>query len=245
MNLNTVIIDDEPIALEKLKFYAEKISFLNLVGIYSSAIDAVNAINSGDVDLLFTDISMPDFNGIELIKSLEKPPMVVFTTAHSQYALEGYKLSAIDYLLKPFSFGDFSRAANKALRQHSLTNEKSPAHAGSIPSDESIFIKTDYRYVRVDFKDIKYIKGYGEYLQIYLDSSSTPLVTLSSFSAILRKLPGCFIQVHRSYIVNMNHVGQIDRNRLQIDSDNSIPVSEGFRPAFNKYLSSHSLGKTN
>lgn len=243
--LNTIIIDDEPMALEKMKFYVEKISFLNLAGVFSSAIDATEALNSGDIDLVITDINMPDFNGIELIKSLETTPMVIFTTAHSQYAVESYKLSAIDYLLKPFSFGDFSRATHKALRFHTSINEKHQTAEDNPIPDQSIFIKTDYKYVRVDFNDIQYIKGYGEYLQIFLLSSTSPLVTLSSFSAIKKRLPGFFIQVHRSYIVNMNHVAQIDRNRLHIVPDNYIPVSDGFKPAFQKYLSSHSIGRIN
>lgn len=240
MKLRTLIIDDEPIALEKLATYVTKEPSLELAARCQSAFQAMEFLASGhDVDLIITDINMPDLDGLEFIKALPEPPAVIFITAHPQYAVDSYKVSAVDYLLKPYSFADFHRAVSKAqghLRARTADRGAEPA------TDGSIFIKTDYRYVRVSTADIRYVKGYGEYLQIFVDGAAAPLLTLSSFSAIRERLPGCFLQVHRSYIVNMNHVRQIERNRIIMDPDCIIPVGESYRPAFLQYLSSHTIG---
>ncbi len=235
MKIKTLIIDDEPIALEKLRNYTEKVPFLQLEGVASDGVEAMKILSSTDIDLIFTDINMPDLNGMEMIQALPAPPLVVFITAYSDYAVESYRLSAVDYLLKPYSFSDFQRAANKALQRISLKaasapGEKDHKHSGSL------FIKIDYRHVRVDMRSIKYIKGYGEYLQIFTDSESTPLVTLSSFNAIKERLTDNFIQVHRSYIVNMDKIKEVVRGRVIIDNDTYIPVGDSYRLSLQNYL---------
>lgn len=246
MKLNTLIIDDEPIALEKLRNYVDKVSFLHLVGTCRNGLEAAALMASEDVDVIFTDINMPDMSGLDFVASLVGNPLVVFITAYSNYAVDSYKLSAVDYLLKPYGFADFQKAANKVLEQYSLRHpvKEHPAvdsDAGS-GGTTSLFVKVDYRYVRVSLAEIRYIKGYGEYLQIYLDGNATPLLTLSSFGAIREKLNDNFLQVHRSYIVNMDKVESINKGRIQMDADTVIPVGDSYKDAFQNYIMGRSVG---
>lgn len=247
MKLNTLIIDDEPIALEKLKNYVDKVSFLHLAGTCRNGLEASALMASDNIDVIFTDISMPDMSGLDFVASLVGNPLVVFITAYPNYAVESYKLSAVDYLLKPYGFADFQKAANKVLEQYSLRHpvKELPAmdpDAGPSVGATSIFVKVDYRYVRVSLAEIRYIKGYGEYLQIYLDGSATPLLTLSSFGAIREKLNDNFLQVHRSYIVNMDKVESINKGRIQMDADTVIPVGDSYKETFQKYILGRSVG---
>ncbi|WP_286528856.1 LytTR family DNA-binding domain-containing protein [Duncaniella freteri] len=242
MLLKTLIIDDEPIALEKLRSYVGKVPTLELVGACGNGFEAIDFLSQVDVDLIITDINMPDLNGLDFIKTLSKPPMVIFTTAYSQYAVDSYKVSAIDYLLKPYGFVDFNKAVNKAIEVYSSRCHQH-MESVSVDTSDSIFIKVDYRYVRVALADIRFIKGYGEYLQIYISGKTSPLVTLSSFASIRGLLTDDFLQVHRSYIVNMNQVEQIERNRVVMDHDNFIPVGDSYKTMFQEYLMSHSVGK--
>jgi len=232
MKLRTLIIDDEPIALEKLQSYAGKTPMLALSGACSNGIDAVKFLMENEVDLIITDINMPDLNGMDMIKSMSHPPMVIFTTAYDQYAVDSYKLSAVDYLLKPYGYADFLQAVNKAV-----------SRVGPQKDDTSIFVKVDYRYIRVPLERIRYIKGYGEYLQIYISESDSPLLTLSSFAAVMNHLSDNFLQVHRSYIVNMDAVEVIERNRIFMDNATIIPVGDSFKSSFQNYINSHSVGK--
>lgn len=240
MKLKTLIIDDEPIALEKLRSYVDKTPFLELASACSSGFEAIEYLATTDIDLVITDINMPDLNGMDFIKSLSDPPMVIFTTAYDHYAVDSYRVSAVDYLLKPYSYVDFSRAAQKALDTHIYKNTGTQSDS---PSD-SIFIKVDYRYIRVNLADIRFIRGYGEYLRIFVDKQKNPLVTLSSFAAIKNRLSENFLQVHRSFIVNMEHVQVIERNRIIMDEENYIPVGDSYKGAFQQYLTNHSIGKT-
>ena len=248
MEIRTVIIDDEPIALEKLKSYVTKVPFLTLVGEYSSAVEASASLSEGNVDAIFTDINMPDLDGMKFIESLPQPPLVVFTTAHAQYAIDSYRLSAVDYLLKPYGFADFQRAANKLLESYSLRHQRqedpamSSAPDAMITPDSSLFVKVDYKYLRVNLGDVRYIKGYGEYLQIFLQGEQKPLLTLSSFAAIKEKLSPNFLQIHRSYIVNMDQVERIEKSRVVMDEDTYIPVGDSYRAGFLGYLQRHSAG---
>lgn len=246
MKIRTIIIDDEPIALEKLKNYVSKVPFLELAGICQSAMEAITVLSESDIDAVFTDINMPDLNGIEFISSLSHPPIVVFITAYAQYAADSYKLDAVDYLLKPYGFADFQRSANKVLDAFTIRAQKKDAAATATvnhtSANEAIFIKVDYRYIRVSLPDIKYIKGYGEYLQIYVIGNNNPLLTLSSFAGIMERLSLNFIQVHRSYIVNMNHVHHIERARIVIEPDIYIPIGESNKAKLSEYLQLHSIG---
>lgn len=243
MKIRTVIIDDEPIALAKLRSYVEKTPFLELTGEYPSAVNAMEILAGGNVDAVFTDINMPDMDGMQFIETLSNPPIVVFITAYSQYAVESYRLSAVDYLLKPYGYADFQRAANRVLKAYNARlprNQAQDLEDSGKRTPESIFIKVDYRYIRINLTDILYIKGYGEYLQIYIADESKPLLTLSSFAAIMDMLPDNFLQIHRSYIVNMNRIDQVEKSRVIIGQER-LPVSDSFKRSFQDYLLSHSL----
>lgn len=238
MPLRTLIIDDEPIALEKLKNYVEKTPALQLAAACGNGIEAAAFLLENEIDLIITDISMPDLNGMDFVKTLSVQPMVIFITAYPQYAVESYKVSAVDYLLKPYGFAEFTAAVNKAV---ALSASRTAPHS---EPEESLFIKTDYRYVRISLSEIRFIKGYGEYLQIHIAGKTMPLVTLSSFAAIKERLTPNFLQVHRSYIINMDRVEQIERNRVIMDAENHIPVGDSYKAAFQQYLVSHAIGKT-
>ncbi|MCI9285701.1 MAG: response regulator transcription factor [Muribaculaceae bacterium] len=245
MKLKTLIIDDEPIALEKLRSYVSKVPFLELTAACRNGIEATEVISGSQIDVVFTDINMPDMSGMDFIASLTTLPLVVFITAYADYAVESYRLSAVDYLLKPYGFADFQRAANKVYERVSLRREQPRPDrrdiASSTPGD-SLFIKVDYRYLRVRLSDIRYIKGYGEYLQIHTIGSTSPLLTLSSFSSIMERLPSCFMQVHRSYVVNTDAIQSISKNRIIMDADTYIPVGDSYKDAFLSYLTTRSIG---
>lgn len=245
MQLRTILIDDEPIALEKMKAYASCIPYLSVEGSFSDASDAMLHLQEHDTDLIFSDINMPDISGLDFISSLPKPPMVIFVTAYSQFAVESYRLSAIDYLLKPYDFSDFSRAASKALQRMQATSSSDTVITPRSTDNETIFIKTDTRYFRLSPSQIIYIKGFGEYLKFFTTVHQNPLLTLASFSTISRQLPDCFLQVHRSYMVNMNHISLLERNRIVIDKDTEIPVGDSYRTSVFDYVASHTVGKMN
>lgn len=237
MRLRTIVIDDEPIALEKLKQYVGKVPYLELAGAYDTPLEALRTLAQGQADLVFTDIEMPDLNGLELIESLADPPFVVITTAHERYGVDSYRIRAVDYLVKPFGFSDFQRAATRAL-------EYARRKAGETRIEKpSFFVKTDTRYVRINQEEILYIKGYGEYLQIHVRGQALPVVTLSSFAKIKDLLGAEFLQVHRSYIVNTDNISEVERNRIIIGNDTVIPVSDSYRNEFMEFLSDHSLKK--
>lgn len=241
MKLKTLIIDDEPIALAKLHSYVEKVPFLELVAECQGAYDALEYLSSNDVDLIFTDIDMPDQNGLEFVESLSGRPMIVFVTAYAQYAVDSYRFSAVDYLLKPYSFTDFQRASNKALDSYRARHQTvSPTEESS----ESLFVKVETRFVRIDLSQIQYIKSYSEYLQIYLAGVARPLMPISSFAAIMDRLSDNFVQVHRSYVVNMNRIQHIERNRIIINAETYIPIGDSYKSVVKQYLLSHAVGKS-
>ncbi len=243
MKLKTLVIDDEPIALDKLCKYVDKVPFLELAGACHSGLEAIELLSRQKIDVVFTDINMPDMSGMELIESLTDTPLVVFITAYADYAVESYRLSAVDYLLKPYGFADFQRAANKVLDQYTLRAAERQTPASTAPTAESsIFVKVDYRFIRIELSDIRYIKGFGEYLQIYTIAGDSHTLTLSSFNAIMEKLPSNFLQVHRSFIVNMNCVQSVNKGRIIMDSDTYIPVGDRYKDDFQNYLLSRSIG---
>lgn len=240
MNLKTIIIDDEQYALDKLQDYVKRTPFLQLVAACSGTTEALKYLQEEDIDVIFTDIEMPDIDGIRFIESLTNRPQVVFITAYRDFAIEGFRLSATDYLLKPYDMADFQRAANKVrdLYQKNLNLKEI-----NTSTSDSIFIKVETRFERVELSSIKYIKGYGEYLQIFTEGRKTPLMTISSFSEILTKLNEHFIQVHRSYVVNMDKIQRVEKNRILFDEETIIPIGTTHRDAFINYLQSRSIGK--
>lgn len=241
MMLKVLIIDDEPIALEKLRSYVLKIPFFELVAVCESAFDAMKVVSETQVDVIFTDIDMPGLNGMDFVSSLAMSPMVVFITAYANYAADSYRLSAVDYLLKPYGFVDFQRASNKVMERYSMSHRDSSTIAST--ANDSLFIKADYRYLRVNLADISYIKGCGEYLQIFVDGEAEPIMTLSSFAAIKERLTDDFIQVHRSYIVNMNRVNRVERSRIVFGDDVYIPIGDMYKNEFLQYLTDRAVGR--
>ena len=235
MIINCAIIDDEPLAAGLLKSYAEKTPFLNLVGTYGSAVEAMKEIRNNPVHLLFLDIQMPELSGIEFAKILPKETKIIFTTAFQQYAIEGYKVSALDYLMKPVSYEDFLKAANKALDWFCVT-QKQQTYA----ADRFMYVKSDYKLVRVALDDILYIEGLKDYIRIYLQDG-TKIMSLMNMKKMEDYLPRPeFLRTHRSYIVHMSKAEAIARFRI-VFGDQYLPISDSYKEDVQQYFDSHTL----
>jgi two-component system response regulator LytT len=239
MILNCIAVDDEPLALGLIVSFIEQTPFLKLAGSFSSGIKALEILNEQAIDLIFLDIQMPDLTGIQLARILDNKsgvtkPRVIFTTAFNNYAIEGYKVDALDYLLKPFDYEEFLKAANKAL----IYAEKTPVLPASYNTEEDyLFLKVEYQLVRVALRDILYIEGLKDYVKVFLDHVEKPILTLISLKALEQKLPPAkFMRVHRSYIVQLEKISSVSRNALNI-GDLSITVGEQYKEGFNEYLS--------
>ena len=240
--IRVLAIDDEPLALQQLATYIKKIPFLELVTECQSAIEAKEILNNENIDAIFCDINMPDLNGMDFVKSLSTPPLIVFTTAYSEYAVEGFKVDAVDYLLKPFGLDDFKRAANR-LQERLEVRQQEPSTTIASSEDDSIFVKTDYRVVKIAISDIRYIEGMSEYLKIHLESLPKPIVTLLSMKKMEEFLPTHFMRIHRSYIINLKKIQEVNKNRVIMDSETYLPIGDNYKDAFNDYLNKKFLGK--
>lgn len=238
IKLNCVIIDDEPLALELMESYVNQTPFLNLVKCCSSASEFIELINKESVDLVFMDIHMPDVNGLELSKIIDKNIMVIFVTAYDQYAVESYKVNAVDYLLKPVSYAEFLSSANKAIN---LADLRSSFQRTDIANDDSgecnsIFVKSDYKLLQIKVKDVLYVEGLKDYIKIYIENEINPIVSLVSMKSIEEALPTeKFMRVHRSYIVNMSKVKIVDRSRI-VFGKVYIPISDSYKEKFNEFV---------
>ena len=243
--IRCLAIDDEPLALRQLAAYIQKIPFLQLVKACESALEARQIMEEEMIDAIFVDINMPDLNGMDFVKSLAAPPLVVFTTAYSEYAIDGFKVDAVDYLLKPFGLDDMKRAANKVKTRYDLLNA-TPTTTVTTPTDDdnTIFLKTEHRMVRVDIGKIRYIEGMSEYLRIYLEGVQRPLIVLLSMKKMEERLPSAsFMRVHRSYIINLRKIQEVNKSRVIMGADTYIPIGDLYREAFNNYLEKKFLGK--
>ncbi len=237
MELNCVIVDDEPLALNLLEDYVKRTPFLKLTARCNSSVEALKAINENDIDVAFMDIQMPGLNGLELSKMVEDCA-VIFTTAFEQYAIEGFKVNAIDYLLKPFSYPEFLAAANKALKQSEIMQA---AHSNQVPETPvNIVIKADYRHQIINTNEILYVEGVRDYIRINMEDG-TDIQTLMSLKAAKEVLPRKnFIRVHRSFIVNIDKVKTIERNNI-VFGKQYIPISDSYRDDFNRLFSSRTI----
>lgn len=241
MTLKTVVVDDESRALKLIVDYVEKTPSLTLSASFQNAIEALAYLNEHPVDLLFLDIQMPDITGLELLESLQRKPMVVFTTAYPEYAVEGFQLDALDYLVKPVMLPRFLKAVNKAVNQASLLSQTkpSPAQASTsepVPESGYLFVKVDSHWTRLQLSDIRYIEGCGDYVAIYL-SDGRKLLSLQTLTQMTSRLPGNdFVRVHRSYIVNLNHVDTVEKDHLLM-GDADITIGKSYRSDFFKLLS--------
>ena len=240
--IRCLAVDDEPLALQQLVAYIEKIPFLELAGKASNAVEARAFLQTEAVDALFCDINMPDLNGMDFVKSLAAPPLIVFTTAYAEYAVEGFRVNAVDYLLKPFGLDEFRRAANRL--QERLSGEARQQTAPALQADDdSLYVKTDYRVVRIQVSKIRYIEAMSEYLRIHVDGEPKPIITLLSMKKIEEWLPDTFMRIHRSYIVNLDKIVEVNKNRVIMDADTYLPVGDLYKDQFNDYLSRNFLGK--
>ena len=244
MMIKCIPIDDEPLALQQLVAYISKIPFLSIVGQCQSAIEAKQIMQNDVVDAIFCDINMPDLNGMDFVKSLASPPIIVFTTAYSEYAVEGYKVDAVDYLLKPFGLDEFQRAANKVKRVYEQINDNDSTSNQSVSEDAStLFLKTEHRIVKVDISDILYVEGMSEYMKIHLISQPKPLIVLLSMKKLEERLPANFMRIHRSYIINLDKIMEVNKNRVIMNEDVYLPIGDLYKDTFNNYLNTRFLGK--
>lgn len=234
--ITCAIIDDEPLALDLLENYVNKTPFLQLEGKYSSAVEAMGGLRANPVSLLFLDIQMPDLSGLEFSKIVPQETRVIFTTAFSQYAIDSYKVNAIDYLLKPINYSEFLAAANKA---HEAINLQRAAADAS--QSNSLFVKSDYKIIRIQYADILYIEGLKDYVKIYLASTAKPILSLTSMHAVESHLPReAFMRIHRSYIVNMEKVKFIERGQVGI-GDKYLPISDSYKEQVQEYVNKRML----
>ena len=237
MKMRCIIIDDEPLAVDVLETYLNQIEGMEIVAKCNNPLDAITIFNKHQVDLVFLDIEMPNVTGLDLVKTVENIPQFIFTTAYPQYALEGFELNATDYLVKPIPFQRFLKAVSRAKEKYEL--EKSTRTQSNTSSEENnndfIFIKSEYENIKVNLQDIEYIEGLKDYIKIHFKEQTKTLLTLSSFKAILEKLPSNFIRTHRSYIINIDCIRAIQKTNVVIN-DIRIPIGETYKKAVLKKL---------
>jgi len=231
------VVDDEPIARDLIAGYIEKTPFMELAGKFGSAQEAVKTIMEGPVDVVYLDIHMPQLNGMEFARIVPANCRIVFITAYERYALEGFKVDALDYLMKPVSYGEFVESANKALKWADLCRR----------ADENdnrrkyMIVKSEYKLVQIPVENIIYVEGLKDYIKIYLDNEPSPVMTLMNMKTVESYLPAAdFMRVHRSYIVNIKKIKVIERNHIIINGQ-SIPVSESYRKTFGEYIEAYML----
>lgn len=234
--ISCLIVDDEPLALKLLEGYISKTSFLELKGKCNNAIDALIALSNEKIDLVFLDIQMPDLNGLELSRKINERTRIIFTTAFEEYALEGYKVDALDYLLKPFNYDDFCTAVLKAQKWFDLVE----VPAKKVNADY-IYVKSEYKQIKIILSDILYIEGLKDYVKIWLQDAAKPIFSLMSLKSLEAELPAhSFMRVHRSFIINLNKINTIERGQVVI-KDVRITIAEQYREAFQKYISEKSI----
>lgn len=242
--ITCIAIDDEPLALTQLVTYISRVPYLELVGRCRNAQEAQELLLQQHVDLMFVDINMPGLNGMDFVRSLENPPRVIFTTAYSEYAVEGYKVDAVDYILKPYSQKDLEAAADKArlrIQQEQEAQGFVPAPGNAIVQDGAFFVKNDYRISRVSIDDIRYVESMGEYVRIFIEGQDKAIMPLLSMKRIEDLLPADkFMRVHRSYIVNLSKIVEISRLRI-IFGDVYIPIGDSYKQKFVDYINARSL----
>ena len=238
-------IDDEPLALRQIVTYIGKVPFLELSAQCQSALEARSFLEHDSVDAIFCDINMPDLNGMDFVKSLAAPPLIVFTTAYSEYAIEGFKVNAVDYLLKPFGLQDFQRAANR-LKERLDASPIEPTTStafGKEGLEDILFLKSDRRIIKVNTSDIRYIESMSEYIKVWGDNHPKPIITLLSMAKMEEKLPKNFVRIHRSYIINLNKIQEVNKNSVILDAKTHLPIGDMYRESFQKRLGERFLGK--
>ena len=242
--IRCLAIDDEPLALQQIASYINKVPYLELAAQCQSALEARQFLENDTVDAIFCDINMPDLNGMDFVKSLTVAPLIVFTTAYSEYAVEGFKVNAVDYLLKPFGMQDFQRAAMRLKERLKIDDEeKKDIKDNTSTADDTLFLKTDYRIVKVSIRDIRYVEAMSEYLKVWLEGVSKPIITLLSMKKMEERLPNYFMRIHRSYIINLTKIQEVNKNRVIMDADTFLPIGDLYKEAFQAYLDTKFLGR--
>jgi DNA-binding LytR/AlgR family response regulator len=232
--MKCVIIDDEPLAVDLLKDFVGKVESLELVNTFTNAIDAISIINQSTIDLIFLDIEMPHFTGIDFINAIEKKPLIIFTTAYSNYAVEGFNLGAVDYLVKPIPFHRFLKSVLRA--QQIFNPQNSPVTANipvSIPEIEQdfMFVRAEYENIKLNFSDILFIEGLKDYVKIYTTDNKYTLTLISLIKLENLLSSKGFARIHRSYIINIKHVKSIQKNKVII-AEKRLPISESYKTSF-------------
>lgn len=255
MIIKCIAIDDEPLALQQITSYIERTNQLGLCASFDNAISAREFLQENEIDLMFVDINMPDMTGVELVESLSTPPKVIFTTAHREFALEAFALDAADYLLKPLSYGMFIKCVDKVVKRYFTTpsvpkvdalletpeagkneDKEKQSEEELTASTDCLYIKSEYRIVRINYDQITYIESQREYVRIF-QVNAKPIMALMPMKRMEEYLPAhLFMRVHRSYIVNLNHVQVIERNRIVFDKNVYVPISTQYKDAFNEFL---------
>jgi two-component system response regulator LytT len=245
MKINAIAVDDEPLALDLTVTYIKRTPFLNLTGSFTSAIDALAFMHEHEVDLIFLDINMPGLNGMELARIINSNKQnslikIIFTTAYNQYALEGYEVSALDYLIKPFNYVNFLTAATKAQEYFGLIHKdlsivKEELGKEPVENEDILYVKVEYQYIKISLKTILYIESLGDYIGIHLNTEK-PVLSLMTLKSIEEKLPpGQFMRIHRSFIIALDKIDAITRTSVQIGKT-LINVTDQYKEVFNQYL---------
>ncbi|MDB4584429.1 LytTR family DNA-binding domain-containing protein [Draconibacterium sp.] len=235
--ITSIAIDDEPLALGLMVSHIRKTPFLELVGEFDNPIDAMDFIQDNKVQLIFLDIQMPDLTGVEFAGTLAENCKVIFTTAYDKYAVEGFRLHALDYLLKPISYKVFLESAMRAKKHFELVDSTSDSHDTILSADEDyLFVKADYQLRRIEYTDILYFEGLKDYIKLHLETENKPVVFYATMKSVEAKLPNeRFMRVHRSYIVNLEKVKTIERYRI-IFGKERVPISEQHKEAFDEFV---------
>lgn len=239
--ISCVVVDDEPIALELLKRYVERTPFLFLEAAFGNGIDVLSYMEEHQPDLIFLDIQMPDLNGLQLSKNLPKDTKIIFTTAYDQYALDGYKVSALDYLLKPIGYGEFLSAAHKAKEWFNYREQANSNSEAVRIAENYIFVKSEYKTLKINLRDILYMEGLKDYVKIYVEQQQKPILTLLSLKKLEAALPSLlFMRVHRSFIVSLSKIEAVERNQILIN-EMRITVAEQYKEKFKAFIEGKTL----
>jgi DNA-binding LytR/AlgR family response regulator len=222
MKLRCIAIDDEPLALDLMEAYIQKIPYLQLKGLYNNALQALEMGRQQEIDLIFLDINMPDVLGIDFVKGMKRPPMIIFVTAHERYALQGYEVNAVDYLLKPVSFKRFMMATEKAYGNFINT----------ATAYDFIFVKSEHNVIKIELKNIHYIEGYKDYVKI-ITNEPKPILTITTFKAMEEMLPPSFMRVHKSFIISVDKIISMRKGRILV-KDKYLPIGDSYKDAFNR-----------
>ena len=239
--IKCLAIDDEPLALQQLGAYIQKVPYFELTASCQCATEAIGVLNRESVDAVFVDINMPDINGLDFVRSITDPPLVVFVTAYQEHALDSYQVNALDYLLKPFGMADFLRTAEKVKRQYALVHA---ATLSPVDEDNSLFLKTEYKVVRIRIHDIVCVEGMAEYVRIHSQRLAKPTTAFISMKRMEERLADFeFMRVHKSYIINLHCIAEINRSHVVLENGAEIPIGDSYRERLNEYVKRKFLGK--